>query len=57
MAFISRRETLIGGVAGGGLLMADCGKITGADALPTTRFTATQWLCWPETLFSRSHSN
>ncbi len=33
MAIISRRETLIGGLAGGGLLLTACGKITGIDAL------------------------
>jgi DMSO/TMAO reductase YedYZ molybdopterin-dependent catalytic subunit len=33
MALISRRDTLIGSVAGGGLLLAGCGKIIGADAL------------------------
>jgi DMSO/TMAO reductase YedYZ molybdopterin-dependent catalytic subunit len=33
MALISRREALVAGVTGGGLLLASCAKITGADAL------------------------
>ena len=33
MALISRRETLIASVAGGGLFLAGCAKLTGADAL------------------------
>ena len=32
MTIISRRNALFGGAAGGGLLLAGCGKITGADA-------------------------
>jgi DMSO/TMAO reductase YedYZ molybdopterin-dependent catalytic subunit len=33
MAIVSRRHALLGGLTGGGLLLAGCGKITGVDAL------------------------